>query len=62
MPEGVELNTPTLESILTCPQCGFAKRETMPHNGAAACALLDTRLVTLLPCIKLNARTSIRAS
>ena len=56
------MNAPTLESVLTCPQCGFAKRETMPHNGAAACALLDTRLVTLPPCIKLNARTSIRAS
>lgn len=56
------MNALTFDSVLTCPQCGFAKRETMPHKGAAACALLDTRLVTLLPCIKLNARTSIRAS
>lgn len=23
----------TLESVLTCPQCGFAKLETMPTNA-----------------------------
>jgi hypothetical protein len=27
------LNIPTLESVLTCPQCGFAKRETMPTDS-----------------------------
>ena len=27
------MNTPTLESVLTCPQCGFAKRETMPTDS-----------------------------
>ncbi|WP_074795516.1 GDCCVxC domain-containing (seleno)protein [Nitrosospira briensis] len=24
---------PTLESILTCPRCGYAKREAMPTNA-----------------------------
>jgi hypothetical protein len=24
------VNAPLLESVLTCPKCGFAKREAMP--------------------------------
>jgi hypothetical protein len=24
---------PTLDSVLTCPQCGFATRETMPTDA-----------------------------
>ncbi|WP_116322048.1 MULTISPECIES: GDCCVxC domain-containing (seleno)protein [unclassified Cupriavidus] len=27
------MNTIQLESILTCPQCGFARREVMPANA-----------------------------
>jgi hypothetical protein len=27
------MNTVVLESVLTCPQCGFAKLETMPTNA-----------------------------
>jgi len=27
------MNAITFESVLTCPHCGFAKRETMPSNA-----------------------------
>lgn len=27
------MNTPALESVLTCPKCGFAKRERMPTDA-----------------------------
>jgi hypothetical protein len=27
------MNTVVLESVLTCPHCGFAARETMPTNA-----------------------------
>lgn len=27
------MNSVTLGSVLTCPQCGFAKLETMPKNA-----------------------------
>jgi hypothetical protein len=27
------MNTVALESVLTCPRCGFAKLETMPTNA-----------------------------
>jgi len=27
------MNAPALESVLTCPKCGFAKRERMPTDA-----------------------------
>jgi len=27
------VSAPALESVLTCPRCGFAKRETMPTDA-----------------------------
>ena len=27
------MTTPVLESVLTCPRCGFAKSETMPTDA-----------------------------
>ena len=27
------MNALTFDSVLTCPQCGFAKRETMPTDS-----------------------------
>ncbi|MCK3780145.1 hypothetical protein MZK49_25965 [Ensifer sesbaniae] len=27
------MNSVVLESVLTCPDCGFAKRETMPTDA-----------------------------
>ncbi len=27
------MSTAVLESVLTCPHCGFAKRETMPTDA-----------------------------
>lgn len=27
------MNLPILESVLTCPKCGFAKTETMPTDA-----------------------------
>jgi hypothetical protein len=27
------MNEPTLESVLTCPKCGFASAETMPTEA-----------------------------
>ena len=29
----LHVKTPTLESVLTCPKCGFAKAETMPTDA-----------------------------
>lgn len=27
------MSTPVLESVLTCPRCGFARSETMPTDS-----------------------------
>lgn len=27
------MSTPVLESVLTCPRCGFARTETMPTDS-----------------------------
>jgi hypothetical protein len=30
------MSAPILESVLTCPKCGFAKAESMPTDAACS--------------------------